>query len=165
MRTPCPPTRLLAATVLLALAATASAAPAGAPAAPLKVSTVSFVVGHRVFPDFRDQVTAKLHETFRVGDTEYSAKVVEFQPDFTMDLKTRKVTSRSAEPRNPAVKVIVSKNGAPEDTSWAFLNMPPHYARKSMLAFRLVRMEFLNHAPIDAPKDSVSTAHAGGAKP
>lgn len=158
----------LVAAALVALAAAplsvaaAAAPPAAAPAAPrLKVAKVSLVIGHRVFPDFRDMVSVKLHESFRVGDTEYSARAVEFQPDFTMDLKSRKVTSRSQEPRNPAVRVIVWKNGTPQDTSWAFLNMPPHYARKSMLAFRLTRVEFENHAAVDAPKDTSAVVRGG----
>ena len=166
-------TTLMLAGIALAAALTAHAAPAPAakPAVggPLKVSRVSFLIGHRVFTEFRDQASVRMHESFKVGDTEYTAKVVDFQPDFTMDLKTRKVASRSAAPNNPAVKVIVWKNGTPNDTSWAFLNMPPHYGRKSMLAFRLMRLEFENHAAIDAPKDStaVTTAspHAGGVKP
>ena len=64
-----------------------------------------------------------------MGDTEYTARVVEFVPDFTMDLKTRKVTSRGTEPKNPAFKIIVKKNNVPTDTTWAFFNMPPHFAR------------------------------------
>jgi hypothetical protein len=160
-------TALAATTSALTPAPVIRSAPAArpAPGAALRVSKLSFTIGHRVFTEFRDQVSVKLHESFRAGDSEYSAKAVEFQPDFTMDLKSRKVTSRSSEPRNPAVRVIVWKNGVPQDTSWAFLNMPPHYARNSMLAFRLTHVEFENHAAIDAPKDSTVTARAGGAKP
>ena len=145
--------------------AAAKAAP-GAKLAKLKVTNMSLTIGHRAFTDFRDRVTVKLNETFRVGDTEYSAKVVEFQPDFTMDLKSHRITSRSQDPKNPAAKVYVWKNGAPDDTSWAFLNMPPHFGRNSMLAFELTRVEFENHAAIDAPRDSAKiTVKAGGHKP
>jgi hypothetical protein len=107
-----------------------------------------------VFTDFRDEVVVKMNEEFRVGDSDYSAKAVEFQPDFAMDMKTKKISSRSNAPNNPAVRIFVKKNGAPDDTSWAFLNMPPHFARHSMLAFKLERIEFENHDPVEAPKDS-----------
>lgn len=137
---------------VLLLAAHALAATA--PAARLKVTRLKLVVGHRVFTDFHDVVTTGMRESFRVGDSEYSAKVIEFQPDFAMDLKTHKVMSRSQEPRNPAARIIVWKSGAPNDTAWAFLNMPPHFARHSMLAFRLARVEFENHAPVEAPTDT-----------
>lgn len=144
---------------VLLLAAHALAATA--PAARLKVTRLKFVVGHRVFTDFHDVVTTGMRESFRVGDSEYSAKVVEFQPDFAMDLKTHKVTSRSQQPRNPAARIIVWKSGAPNDTTWAFLNMPPHFARHSMLAFRLARVEFENHAPVEAPADTAARVRAG----
>jgi len=144
-------------------AAVVGAADGPAPVAPPKVSTVSFIIGHRVFTEFRDQVTVKMNEDFRVGDSDYSARVVEFQPDFTMDLKNRRVTSRSQEPRNPAVRVRVWKKGAPDDTLWAFLKMPPHFARHSMLAFRLTELTFVNHDPVRAAEDSA--ARTGGHQP
>lgn len=116
----------------------------------------TLVIGHRAFVDFRDRVEVALGEEFQVGDTDYSAKVVEFQPDFAMDLETRTVLSRSQEPRNPAARVLVWRNGAPNDTSWAFLKMPPHFGRRSMLAFQLKRVTFRNHAPVEA--DSATLA-------
>jgi hypothetical protein len=137
-------------------AAGAGAADRPGSAAPLKVSTVSFVIGHRVFTEFRDQVTVKMNEDFRVGDSDYSARVVEFQPDFTMDLKSHRIGSRSQAPNNPAVRLRVWKNGAPDDTVWAFLKMPPHFARHSMLAFRLTELTFANHAPVRAAHDSTA---------
>ena len=162
-------TALTLASVVLAAGTPAKpAAPAATAAqnAKLKVASLTMVVGHRAFTEFRDRVTVKLNETFRVGDSEYSAKVVEFQPDFTMDLKSRKVSSRSQDPRNPAAKVYVWKNGAIDDTSWAFLNNPPHFGRHSMLAFQLTRVEFENHAAVDAPKDSARViTKAGGHQP
>jgi len=147
-------------------------APDATPAAPdsLRVTQVTLVVGHRVFTNFRDRIVTPLGVEFVVGDSEYSAEVVEFQPDFTMDLASRKVGSRTQEPRNPAVRVLVSKNGAPNDTTWAFLKMPPHYGRRSMLAFQLTKVEFTNHDTVEA--DSVLLAprppeaaksHTGGA--
>ncbi len=159
---------------ILLLATTMMFAPshtlAGAPVAPepavtetLRVSQVTLVVGHRVFTEFRDRIVTPMGEEVGVGDSEYSAKVVEFQPDFTMDLATRKVTSRSLLPKNPAVRVLVFKNGAPDDTSWAFLKMAPHYGRKSMLAFQLAKVEFTNHAAIEA--DSAILIHTSAPRP
>lgn len=136
-------------------AATAAPATMAAPAAPapaetLRVDRCTLTVGHRVFTDFRDRIEVPLHDEVVIGDSDWSAEVVEFQPDFTMDLATRQVASRSLAPRNPAVRVIVSKGGTPQDTSWAFLKMPPHFGRKSMLAFQLTRVTFTNHAPVEA---------------
>ncbi|MCE9627156.1 MAG: hypothetical protein K8R56_04470 [Candidatus Eisenbacteria bacterium] len=131
----------------------------------LRVAQVTLVVGHRVFTEFRDRIVTPLDTEFLIGDSEYTGKVVEFQSDFTMDLASRKVTSRTLAPNNPAVRVLVWKNGAPDDTSWAFLKMPPHYGRKSMLAFQLTKVEFTNHATIEADSALIAPRPAAAAKP
>jgi hypothetical protein len=123
----------------------------------LKVKSVTFAVGHRVFTDFYDEVTARMNEDFQVGDTEYSARAAEFVPDFSMDMKTRKIVSMSNDPKNPAFRVFVSKNGAPDDTTWAFLDMPPHFGRHSMLAFKILKVDFENHAPLMARRDTTKS--------
>lgn len=140
---------------------TASGGPnrASAPKGP-RISTVSLVISHRVFQDFVDREVVKLNQEFRVGDTEYTARIVQYVADFAMDMETRKIFSRSPEPKNPAFKIIVKRKNVPQDTSWAMLVMPPHFARKSMLAFRIDRIDFIGHDPIlrpDAHPDS--TAH------
>jgi hypothetical protein len=121
----------------------------------VRVSFVTLEIRHRVFHDFTDRQQVKLNQEFPVGDTDYTARIVQYVPDFAMDMKTRKVLSRSNEPKNPAFKIIVKQKKAPQDTTWAMINMVPHYARKSMLAFHVVRIDFIGHAPILRP-DSTS---------
>lgn len=140
-----------------------SSAPAGKPSPPLEVKSVTLGIRHRVFSDFGDRITVKMHEPFRVGDSEYSGEVVQFLAEFDYDIKNRRARSRSNEPKNPAVEVIVHQEEAAQDTTWAFLNMPPHFARKSMLAFQLLRVDFENHAPVMADTAAADTA-AGGTK-
>jgi hypothetical protein len=149
--------------VLLGIVGLASIAATPAPSVQkLRVKSVKLGVGNRVFTDFYDEVTARLNEEFRVGDSEFTALAVEFVPDFMMDMKTRRIVSRSNETRNPAVRILVRKGGAPNDTTWAFLNMPPHFGRHSMLAFKILRVEFENHAPLVAKPDSaLATPKAG----
>jgi hypothetical protein len=118
--------------------------PAGSP----KPKAVTLHVFSRVFGNFHDKVSVPLRQEFRVGDTEYTARIVDWVPDFAMDLKNRKIFSRGPEPKNPAFRIVVRKNGAPQDTVWAFVNMPPHFARKSLLAFIATQIEFLDHPPI-----------------
>jgi len=100
----------------------------------------------------------QLRKEFRVGDTEYTGTIVDYVPDFAMALSGKgkkaiggKVTTRSQEPNNPAFKIVVKSKGTPTDTTWAMVNMPPHFARKSMLAFRVLRIEFANHPPVVSP--------------
>ncbi len=149
------------------LAATLPAAPAGwaAKAAAPQVEGVTLVVRHRVFADFFEVDSVGLRQDFPIGDTPYSARVVEFVPDFAMDLKTHRVLSRTSELRNPAVRIIVRDKGTPQDTTWAFLNMPPHFGRKSILAFTLVRVNFKNRPPLiagDSTAVRVPRPHAAG---
>lgn len=112
------------------------------------VSAVTLDIRHRVFHEFADRQRVKLNQTFVVGDTDLSARIVQYVPDFSMDLKTRKVTTRTEQPDNPAFRIIVWQKKVPQDTVWAFLNIPPHFAMKSLLAFRVIRVDFSDRASI-----------------
>lgn len=151
---------LFASLLLLASLPAFAAAPASAPAAanskaPAKYKNVTLHIFSRVFGNFHDKVIAVPGKTFRVGDTDYTARVVRFEPDFTLDVKTRKVTSVSGDPLNPAFQIIVSKAGVVHDTSWAFFNMPPHFSAKAHLAFVATRIEFTNR-PTLVSQDSLA---------
>jgi hypothetical protein len=152
-----------AAGVLFLVACAAAATPqdsgkSAVPGKPLKVKTVTVLMGHRVFPDFHDVQTVPLNKNFQVGETDYSARVVEFVPDFAIDIKTHKVVSRSNVPRNPACRIIVREKGVPMDTSWAFVNFPPHFSRRALISFRVVRIDFLNAPPITVVPDTTAAA-------
>lgn len=133
---------------------------------PTPVKSLSLRAFHRVFHDFAEDETVPMFKEFGVGDTDFTAEVVEFLPDFFMDLKTHAVSSRSDEPKNPAIRVLVRQKGVPQDTTWAMLNLPPHFARKSMLAFQILRIDLKGRKPILAPepkKPDASNATPGGA--
>ncbi len=156
---------------LLAVAVALPAAAAPAKVAP-RVQTVTFSIRNRVFHEFRDVQSVRVGQDFGLGDTDFSARVVQYVPDFEMDLASRKVVSRSDQPNNPAFKVVVRKGKGPQDTTWAFLNMPPHFGRKSFFAFHVIRIDFTGHAPIVAdttatspPPDTTARApHAPGTR-
>jgi len=134
----------------------AAAAPAATPAgAPPRVKTVTFHVFHRVFQNFQDRITVPLRQDFRIGDSEYTGRVIEWVPDFTMDLKTRKVVSRGHEPKNPAFRIVVRKAGLARDTVWAFFNMPPHFAPKSQIGFMATEIRFLDRPALQS-QDSLA---------
>lgn len=160
--------RLVAACLVLALAAL-GAAPTVRPVTSHaknksigKLETVTLAIRHRVFHQFSDVRQVKLNQDFEVGDTEYSGRVVRYVPDFAMDLKTGKVVTRSEEPRNPAFQIIVREKGVPQDTTWALLRMPPHFAQKSMLAFKIARIDFVGREPILADTTHADEAPASG---
>lgn len=152
------------AALFLALAALSGAAPAGsgastgrrpAPAAAAGYRNVTLHVFSRVFATFHDKVVALPRREFRVGDTEYTARVLRFVPDFTMDLKTKKVVSRTNQPNNPAFEIQVSRKGVPHDTTWAFFNMPPHFSARAQLAFVATRIEFPDRPALES-RDSLA---------
>jgi hypothetical protein len=145
---------------LVPRAAVAAPAPKTVSSHAATVEWVTLGIRHRVFQQFSEVQKVALQKEFPIGDTEYSARVVRYVPDFAMELKTGKVVSRSNEPRNPAFQIIVKENGAAKDTTWAFLNMPPHFARNSLLAFKIARIDFLGREPILA-----DTTHAAPAAP
>lgn len=127
--------------LILGLAATA-AAPAP------KLKSVTIAIRNRVFHEFADQQTVVQGKKFIIGDTDFSARLVQYVPDFAMDLSSGKVVSRSNEPKNPAFKLIVSEKGKPQDTTWAMMSLPPHFTRRSFLAFKVMRIDFVGRAPI-----------------
>lgn len=115
-----------------------------------KLDAVTLVIRHRVFHDFRDRQRVRLNQNFILGDTEFSARIVQYVPDFQMDLERHRIFSLSPQPNNPAFKIIVRKNRTPQDTTWAFLNNPPHFGARSYFAFQVVQMDFVDHAPLFA---------------
>ncbi|HSQ60296.1 MAG TPA: hypothetical protein VLT84_07670 [Acidobacteriota bacterium] len=147
----------LAATVGFGAAAPAPAKKTSASGG-ASVKSVTLGIRHRVFQNFSELQTVAPRKEFPVGDTEFSARIVRYIPDFAMDLESKKIVSRSSEPRNPAFEIVVRENNVPQDTVWAFLNMPPHFARKSMLAFKIARIDFVGRASIVADTTRAAAA-------
>jgi hypothetical protein len=156
--------RILGIAIVMAVLAAPVRAATPAPGAKgPRLDTVTFGVHHRVFHDFYDVQKVKLNQTFPLGDSEYSARVIQYLPDFQMDLEHHKFFSLSDQPRNPAFRVVVSKGKAAHDTSWAFLKSPPHFSAKSYFAFQVLRIDFLGAPPLLA--DTTRAAPPSGGMP
>ncbi len=141
----------------------AGGAPPPGPSPAHRVESVTLEIYHRVFHDFRERQRVGLGREFRIGDTDYSARIVRYVPDFAMDTRTRTVVSRTPEPHNPAFRIVVRRGGEPQDTTWALLKMPPHFAMRSMLAFKILRIDFAGRPPLLNPESAAkpdSAAHA-----
>lgn len=154
--------------LLLLLTGTVGAKPAAAPVAShaARVKSVTLAMRHRVFKNFSDLQTVTPQKEFPVGDSEFSARVIRYVPDFAMDLKTGKVVTRSNEPKNPAFQIIVWEKKVPQDTTWAFMNLPPHFGRKSMIAFKIARIDFVGAPPVVADTTRAEpAAPPAGTKP
>jgi len=114
----------------------------------LEVEEVTLEATHMIFTNFREVHTVKLGEKFLLSDTDYSAVAAEFVPDFVIDSETKVVTSRSENPNNPAVRVVVYQGEAEVDELWAFPGKgAPHFYRESFLAFTLVDYKIKAQTP------------------
>jgi hypothetical protein len=72
--------------------------------------------------DVAQQVEIPLGDTVALGDSGLTLEAVLFVPDFVMDEKG--IASRSAEPANPAAKVVIREDGAEDYNGWLFAAMP-----------------------------------------
>ena len=63
-----------------------------------------------------------LGKTVELGDSGLTLTAHAFVPDFVMD--EGGITSRSADPNNPAVRVLISEDGAVDYEGWLFASMP-----------------------------------------
>ena len=63
-----------------------------------------------------------LGDTVELGGSGLTLTAVAFVPDFVMD--EGGITSRSADPNNPAVQVVISEDGAVDYEGWLFAAMP-----------------------------------------
>ncbi len=142
-------------------------AQAAAPAAARgpRLEAVTLGIRHRAFPDFCDVQRVKLNREFIIGDSEYSARVIQYVPDFQMDLEHHRIFSLTNQPRNPALRIVVSRNRAPHDTSWAFLKSPPHFGARSYFAFQVLRIDFVGRPPLLADSSLAAPPATGGPIP
>lgn len=69
-----------------------------------------------------EQVTIKLNSEYQIPNTNLKIKVGDFLPDFKMDGLT--ITSASAEPKNPAVKVTIYENNKEIFKGWLYSKFP-----------------------------------------
>ena len=127
----------LASLMLPAARPAAAGGPAPDSTAIVADTTLSFglEIGSRLYPEWKEEQTVKLQDGFYLADTDLTARLVAFVPDFRIiDKKVRSVSPRMG---NPAAFVIVESDSGAVDSTWAFLNFPPHFSPKSFFTFRL----------------------------
>lgn len=135
--------RLLSVLVAAALwiggeAPTAWAQNAAPPSVPAIVDTTiqfSIQVGNRLYPEWKEDLHVRVGERFYLGDTEFNGEVRKFLPDFR--IIDGKILSLSNAMNNPAIQVFVWADSGAVDSSWAFLNFPPHFSPNSFFTFQL----------------------------
>ncbi|MHC4685520.1 MAG: hypothetical protein ACYTEW_14560 [Planctomycetota bacterium] len=90
--------------------------------------------------DWPLEYVAKVGETITIQNSRYKASILRYVPDYAIDTKTKKVTSRSNKPANPAIKVSVNVGeSAYERWLWS-KSLSPHHAKREYPA----RMKFID---------------------
>ena len=82
------------------------------------------------------EFVVELGQAVELGDSGLTLAVQGFVPDFVMD--EGGITSRSADPNNPAARVLISEDGAVDYEGWLFAAMPgihpfPHHRYQVLL--------------------------------
>ena len=139
---------------LVAAGTSRTSAQEASSAAPDSGTVFALEVGNRNYPGWREEWRVHLGETFYLGDSRFTARVEQFVPDFRIN-DQGEVLHYSDEPNNPAVRVVVYGDTAATDTTWAFLNFPPHFSANSFFAFRLMAVE--GYEPPVAEADDPAT--------
>lgn len=81
----------------------------------------------RVFSEtgrFVASISAEAGSESEIAGTPYRVKILRYLPDFSMDLSTRRVISRSQEPRNPALEVELKNETGLSSAFWVFVAYP-----------------------------------------
>jgi hypothetical protein len=96
---------------------------------------------HRLYPDFVQIDTVRPGQPFLIGEDEYRAEVMTFNPHLgiTTDGEYLKVSDTL---RNPAVRIRVLDGEEEMQKSWAFhFVSAPHYYRQELLGFKLLEFK------------------------
>lgn len=93
-------------------------------------------IGSRLYTEWKEEQKLRIGERVFVGDTEYAVAIEGFLSDFR--LVDGRPVSASREMKNPAAKIVTYKEGVAADSTWAFLNFPPHFSPDDFFTFRLL---------------------------
>ncbi len=85
---------------------------------------------------------ARVGKEITVPKTEYKVKMLKYLPHFSVDMKTKEVTSFSDKPVNPALQVRVSGAGEPQDQwLWSNIDSPPHETMQEKLHLKFTSFD------------------------
>lgn len=111
---------------------------------------VTLVSYSRLYPAYAETTSVSPGVSFPVGDGDFSARVIQYLPDFEFDT-TGHARSRSDQPNNPAVRLEVLKGKSRKYFAWAFLRQgTPHFRAREDLAFSLQSLSLADGAKVTA---------------
>lgn len=105
-------------------------------------------IRNRLYPDWSEEQRLHLQEHFYLGDSEFTARIQRLVPDFRIG-DGGAILNFSEQLKNPAAQVVVYHDTTAVDTSWAFLNFPPHFSPRAFFTFQL--KEIIGYKPGTIP--------------
>jgi hypothetical protein len=114
-------------------------------------------IGSRLYPDWHEEQNLRMNQMFYLGDSEFTARIEGFVPDFR--IIDKKIVNMSTELKNPAAQVVVYHDTTATDSTWAFLNFPPHYSPQSFFTFQLKEIQGYEEGsvPVWTPPPAAAT--------
>jgi hypothetical protein len=108
-----------------------------------KISAITLRAYHLLYPDYGQTLTVGMGQKFQLADTDLFVAVEEFVPHFAIDTVTHKVSSQSAELKNPAFKVAIYVGAEKKEEQWAFFKFAvPHFTRQTGLRFEVLKFNY-----------------------
>ncbi len=95
---------------------------------PEKATDVALRISGPTLPGQGFDGTIPYDSVFRLPTTDITVLATGFIPDFIIDMETRQASSRSEEPNNPAVKVMLFRGRDTLYNHWAFFKFPEQHA-------------------------------------
>jgi cytochrome c biogenesis protein len=80
-------------------------------------------------------IDVPFQETRDVPDTDLQIKVADYVPHFVKDLVTGEVRSRSLEPKLPAIRLEIMRQGKIVDSGWLIRGMEAHSTKSELARF------------------------------
>lgn len=121
-----------------------------------KVKEATFQVFDRGTGKFVGQYEVPFGREAAVAEDGLKIKMVSFVADFTYDMSRRRVYSKSAEHRNPAVLVEVYEDGKLTARPWIFLNFPDAHTiqgRGTKYVLRLLSYQAVPYTGLQVTRD------------
>ena len=99
---------------------------------------------HKLYPSFLQIDTVALNQQFLIGEDEYKAEVITFNPHLGIT-DSGKILQMSDTLYNPAVRIKVVLDSGKVQKSWAFYyGSAPHFYRDHFLGFKLLDFKVSN---------------------
>jgi cytochrome c biogenesis protein len=102
---------------------------------------------------FSAAIDMPFRETRDVPGTDLQIRVTDYVPDFVKDLATGEVRSRSPEPKLPAIRLEITRQGKVVDSGWLIMGMEAHSARGELARFHFADYYPLLYTGIDIAKN------------